>query len=432
MRPLLPAFLFAPLLLASLPQAQPAATGIDVNQLWQPPRYMLTYDPDLSSRAGADNLLGAYYLITGVEDRFLPPKWNEENRFLTKLGGIGYRLAKLSFVDYPLLSVYPYFFQHEVFGHGYRAREFGYKDIEYSFSGPFSGGGAQTRFRYGSQRLTWDMDIAMAMGGVEANAILAERLKKDWVQSGSMEYHGALLYIMTVTDQANYLSQTDEKDLDGPEPDFSNDMLHYLYAVNHKAGDTVLADYKVRLKDMKDYAGASSFDPYFWFSLWTILKTHLWSGQAQFRNPAFRIGPVRYLPGFGSMLNPWGPEFRFENLLSWDRRTVIARYRIGDDAYRRNWGLDLETSELFSYAGATLDADLHFWRQPRLKLVRGDTQPTESRLGYGQSLTVFLPPFVKRVPVRLALGGDYKTLGFVPGQMLDEGFTMRVSAAWFP
>ena len=44
------------------------------------------------------------------EDRILPPKWNEENRFLTKLGGIGYRLAKLSFVDYPLLTVYPYFF----------------------------------------------------------------------------------------------------------------------------------------------------------------------------------------------------------------------------------------------------------------------------------------------------------------------------------
>ena len=209
-------------------------------------------------------------------------------------------------------------------------------------------------------------------------------------------------------------------------------MLHYLYSVNHKAGDTALADYKVRLTDMKLYAGANALDPYYWFAVWTILKTHLWSGQAQFRNPAFRIGPVRYLPGFGSMLTPWGPEFRFENLLSWNRRTVIARYRIGDDAYHRHWGLDLETSELFSYAGATLDADFHFWRQPGLKLVRGDIQPTESRIGYGQSLTVFLPPLVKRAPVRLALGGDYKTLGFVPGRMLAEGFTARVSAAWFP
>ncbi len=430
MRPHIHALFFIPLLIASALRAQPAA--FDRDQPWRPPRYMFTYDTDIGSRAGADNLLGAYNLITGWEDRLLPPRWNEENRFLTKVGGIGYRVAKLSLVDYPLLTVYPYFFQHEVFGHGYRAREFGYKDIEYTFAVPFTGGGAQTRFRYGSQRLTWDMDIAMAMGGVEANALLAERLKKDWMQSGSMAYHGALLHLAAAGNLAGYISATDEKDLDGTDADLSNDMLHYLSSVNGKQGDTLRADYRIHLQDLKQYAGANALDPYYWFAVWTILKTNLWSGQAQFRNPALRIGPVRYLPGFGSMLNPWGPEFRFENFLSWDRRTVIARYRIGDDAYRRNWGLDLETSELFSYAGTTLDADFHFWRQPRLKLVRGDTGSTESRLGYGQSLTVFLPPFVKRVPVRLAVGGDYKTLGFVPGWTLDEGFTVRVSAAWFP
>jgi hypothetical protein len=429
MRPLFHAFLLCAITGASAPRAQPAA--IDADPPWRPSRYLFTYDTDISSRAGADNLLGAYYFITGWEDRFLPPRWNEENRFLSKLGGIGYRCVKLTFLDYMILSQYTRLAQHEVYGHGFRAREFGYKNIEYRLGSPFNGG-AQTHFDYGSRGPTWDMDVAMAMGGVEANAVLAGKLKNDWLRSGSMEYHGALLYLSTVSELAGYLSITDEKDLDGPEPDLSNDMLHYLSSVNRKAGNTERADYKVRYQDLEQYAGAYSFDPYFWFAVWTVLKTHLWSGQAQFRNPAFRIGPVRYLPGFGSMLNPWGPEFRFENLLSWDRRTVIARYRIGDDAYRRNWGLDLETSELFSYAGATLDADLHFWRQPRVKLARNDSLPAESRLGYGQSLMVFLPPFVKRVPVRLALGGDYKTLGFLPGRTLAEGFTARVSAAWFP
>lgn len=429
MRPDIHAILLIPLLMASALRAQPA--GVDRDQPWRPPRYMFTYDKDISSRAGADNLLGAYNLITGWEDRFLPPRWTEENRFLSKLGGIAYRLGKIALLD-TRISMYATLFQHEVFGHGYRAREFGYEDIEYSFGPPFKGGG-MTRFRYTDARSpTWDQDIAMAMGGVEADAVMAGRLKKDWMQSGAMEYHGALLYISTLGDLGGYISLTHESDLDGPEPDYGNDMLHYLYSLNAKEGRGLRKEYKVRLKDMEAYAAANSFDPYLWFAVWTVLKTHLWSGNRQFRNPAFRIGPVRYLPGFGSILNPWGPEFRFENLLSWDRRTVIARYRIGDDAYRRNWGLDLETSELFSYAGATLDADFHFWKQPGLKLVRGDAQPTDSRFGFGQSLTVFLPPFVKRIPVRLAAGGDYKTLGFVPGYNLDEGFTARVSAAWFP
>jgi hypothetical protein len=429
MLPQCPVFILSAFLLASGPRAQPAA--IDTDQPWRPPRYMFTYDTDISSRAGAENLLGAYYLITGWEDRFLPPRWNEENRFLSKLGGIGYRSAKLAIADYLFLSRYPHLIQHEVFGHGYRAREFGYENIEYVFESPFKGG-AQTRFDYGSRLPSWDQDIAMAMGGVEASTVLAERLKKDWLQTGSMEYHGALLYLSTVTDQAGYISLTDEKDLDSLDPDLSNDMLHYLNSVNGKEGNGATKEYRIHLRDIREYATIYSVDPYFWFALWTLLKTHLWSGQARFRNPAIPIGPVRYLPGFGSMLTPWGPEFRFENLLSWDRRTVIARYRIGDDAYRRHWGLDLETSELFSYSGATLDVDLHFWRQPRLILDRSDTGRAGSRLGYGQSLMVFLPPFFKRVPVRFALGGDYKTSGFVPGQKLGEGFTARVSAAWFP
>jgi hypothetical protein len=71
--------------MASALRAQPAA--FDPDRPWQPPRYAFTYDTDISSRAGAENLLGAYYFITGWEDRLLPPRWNEENRFLTKAGG---------------------------------------------------------------------------------------------------------------------------------------------------------------------------------------------------------------------------------------------------------------------------------------------------------------------------------------------------------
>ena len=187
MRPTFQAFLLIPLLIVSALRAQPAA--IDKDQPWRPPRYMFTYDTDISSRAGADNILGAYYIITGWENRFLPPRWTEENRFLAKLGGNRLPPDQTVVVGLPAPDHISVFFP----ARGFRPRVprpgiARYQDIEYLFSAPYSGGGAQTRFRYGSQRLTWDMDIAMAMGGVEANSLLAERLKKDWLQSGSMSY----------------------------------------------------------------------------------------------------------------------------------------------------------------------------------------------------------------------------------------------------
>lgn len=423
----LSAFVF--LLLSTAPRA---AAEAGPEETWRHPRLMLTYDTHLSPAAGADNLLTAYYTLAGIEDRFLKPKWTEEDRFFPKCGGIVYRMGKLVFIDYPLLAVYADLFQHEVFGHGYRAREFGYEDIEYQFGPPFTGGG-QTSYHYpGSTGATWDQDIAMAAGGVEANAILAGKVKQDWLRTGNMEYRGALLYILATNNFSGYIAVTDENELAGSEPDLSNDMLHYVSSVNRKQGETDLESYRVRLKDLEQYSAAPILDPYYWYAFWTLFKTHLWSGSKRFGIPAIPLGPVRYLPSFNSMLTPWGPEFRFENLLAWNRRTLIARYRIGDDAYRSNWGADLEASEILTVAGASLDAEIHFWKQPRLKLDRGDLEPAESRFGTGQSLTVFLPPVSAKLPIRLAVGGDFKTSGFLPGAKLDEGFSLRLSAAWFP
>ena len=74
------------------------------------------------------------------------------------------------------------------------------------------------------------------------------------------------------------------------------------------------------------------------------------------------------MPLIGYGLTPWGPEYQFDNMLSLDKRVITLRVRIGDDTFRKSWGMDLDALSVISWLGYDLDLGGHFWKQPRLRL----------------------------------------------------------------
>ena len=66
-------------------------------------------------------------------DRYLKPRWFEEDKKSRKAIGIFYRLSKTVLLD-NVIDHLAILTQHEVFGHGSRYREFGYKNNSYSLS----------------------------------------------------------------------------------------------------------------------------------------------------------------------------------------------------------------------------------------------------------------------------------------------------------
>jgi hypothetical protein len=390
---------------------------------WKPPRLLFWYSDNLNPVTGGDDLLSVHYAVGRLEDHFLKPSpWNED-WWLGKSTAIGYRLLKLNFVDYSLLDFFTAIPQHEIFGHGYRAREFSFEDLEYEFSPPqpYGGGFGLTTFSYPRQGKTVDQELAISIGGVEASQVMAEKLRGYWFQAGNMDYHGALLYLTTVGDLRNYLAQTDEKKLD-TDPDYSNDMLNYVTVLNGKVDRTQRQNFRLHLSRMEDNSRIALLDPFLWYAYWTVFKTHLWSGQSVFEYPAIPVGPLRFIPCLGYGLTPWGPEYLFDNLLALDSRTLNWRVRIGDDTFRRSWGTDLDATDVISIEGFTCDIGLHLWSQPRLRLSVNDQGKTPTSLGGGGSLNLFSPTLDLPFPIKLAGGGGYKTSGFIAGADMESGF----------
>lgn len=396
--------------------------------VWHPPRLLLWYGPGMSPASGAEDILTAYHVAGRIEDAALQPRiWNE-GHWLAKTGGILYRSLRLVLIDDPLLNFYAVVGQHEVFGHGFRAREFGYGELSYEFTPPFpyGSGTGTTYFSYPSlPAQPADRDLAMSMAGVEASQVLGRKLRGNWMRSGSMDMRGSLLYLSSTGDLRNYLTGTEVD-----ETDAGNDMIAYVRTLNGKEGYALKEDYPMGLKRLRDKSLIAFADPFRWYAYWTIFGAHLWSGRSAFAYPSIPLWSVRYLPGFAMGLTPWGPEYHFENLAAWDGRLLTLRLRRGDDTFHPSWGVDVETLEAARFFGFVLDADLHAWKQPRLRLGYGDEGSVRSRLGFGGSLTLLSPPLDETYPLRLAAGQDYKTAGFLPGARLEGGWDWRLGLAW--
>lgn len=415
------AVLFAASLSLAAPQSRWSEPG-------PPGRQLLWLDPDHSSLSGAENILFLDAALGRLEDRILPVRLFGNETIPLRLVSATYRLAKLAFLDLMPAAYLP-LVQHEVFGHGYRAREAGYMDIGYELGAPppYGLGDGSTSWSYPASFIpSPDEDLAMDMAGIDATDILGQRLRGRFLQEGSLDYHAAFLYLFSTLGLANYLAATGED-----ETDESNDVVAYLEDLNLKAGRRAPGENWIRLADLEEGSRLAFADPFLYFSGWTVMR-YLVFGETRSEYQAIPLGPVRYLPSLGFRLSPFGGQVLVENLAVWDRRSFNLRLAFGDGELGESRGADLEARDVLAWNGYSLDATLRLWSQPSLQLDSQDPGPTtEARMGFGSHLALTSPPLSPALPIRLALGASHKTSGYVPGERLDEGFTFRIGFGLF-
>jgi hypothetical protein len=402
---------------------------------WTPEYLSLWIDADRSSEMGADDLIAAHYATGRLEDALLKPQYWREERFWAKVGGFGYRLGRLLWFDEPT-AFYASVLQHEYFGHGFRGREFGYPRIRYEFGAPppLGRGGGTTFYTFPEgPGYSYDRIVTESMAGVEAEGVEADRLRLAWMQAGTVDAHGAWLYLSLRNSLRDYLSVSHESALRDPDADLSNDMLSYVMWLNNKEDGRFLDEWPMHLNHIKSQAAWDLVDPFFWYSIWGVAAEHLWKAKAFFRYPAIPLGPMRFLPAVGYGLGPWGPEYRWEALFGGTARAWLLGYRVGDDTFRRSWGLDAVSSGLVRAGGCVFDLDAHVWEQPRLNLSLSETRQLEPRrAGWAAALSALSPMLPGGWPVRVSGGGGWKTSGFVRGKDLGAGAYWRIGLAWTP
>jgi len=88
------------------------------------PRSVVLLDPSLSPYAATVSLGAAADAVYALQDRYVPIRVGDEDGIPEKVGGIGYRLVRLTLVDAPVVGLHSVV-RHEVAGHGGRIRQLG-------------------------------------------------------------------------------------------------------------------------------------------------------------------------------------------------------------------------------------------------------------------------------------------------------------------
>jgi len=193
-------------------------------------------------------------------------------------------------------------FQHEVFGHGSRAREYSL-DPEYSFGFDFSGGTGLNK-----DPTTVEQNIIIAAGGTEGDSVMAHRILMDLYTGDGTDGSKIPLMAIAKIDFSLYCLIT--PDPSSSRGDFQdaytngNDIAYYLTARQAQRGHANPADvwnnnYAVdfqdpMLKDNYDEARAAAIwnlvDPSALAAMVGYVADHVIDGKTQVRPPVVPLG----------------------------------------------------------------------------------------------------------------------------------------------
>lgn len=354
-------------------------------------------------------------ILSSINNAFF---WSED-RLLEKSGislaqpysGI-LRVLELGLVVLPI-SDFLFLWQHEFFGHGARAREFGFKVSWPKFSSlplPYGAGLGAVRYEGNANKL---QSLLVAIGGVEGANIMAEEMSMNWWKHKKINAKSAWMHILASHNIDGYLWLFSPKFFDIP----GHDMVYYIDKVNGMYGDK-----RLDLDYMTWGVATNLLDPFLYLSFYSMYK-YVINGKTDQAMPVFRFGEnVSYLPAMRYVLSPFGPEFHLINYLTIYEQNIKAYARYGSLKDSRFYGIGA-MGEVYKFKSIDFGAEAHLWRQPQMLASSfGDQQFG----GYG-AISVSARPLDF---LTLTTQVGYKSSGYVLGEPIDAGFIWRAGLIW--
>ncbi len=370
---------------------------------------VLIVDPHYSPYMGAYDLLSAEWGLTKLED-YLNPNQDEGGT----LNIMGRGLEQLGW--YTINSVTSTV-QHEVFGHGYRLRELGVTPKKYTIS--LDGGGA-TYFNVDSSFLVGEM-LAVDVAGLEAESILAQTAKMNWLSKGSIDGRLAMTYFNAQQSLFFYTLITHLGRLHGNHYIPGNDIDAYLELLN-----ATYPNSKMTIGELTFWSAFNWLDPMTCYSLFSWFY-YIAEGRA-WDIPSFKLSEnLRYLPNVKIGYAPYGPEAYLENFFSLNSRPIYFYLKGG----KRSFGTGLFYDHLIDKDRWSLGCHIDGWIQSQFlsSATLKDFDNGYSVAAPGGKIAGVAFSLINKVRLYsslklfLELGG--KTAGYLPGYTLSGGIVVR-------
>lgn len=390
----------------------------------------LLVDRYLSSYIGGEDLITTHHALAKCEELFFSTP--QERTFLA--GSL--RFADQLFIWLPI-NYTTMVVQHEYFGHGYRLREFGTHDIHYQIGTPppYGEGGGATSVQL-SHPLELSQMCIVSSGGVEATAVLANRLKLHWLQSNNISAKESSLYLLSQHDLTDYVSNAfDLPYLTG------HDMSDYIYLVNESYPKGRLTKKRLQKLSLINLA-----DPFTYYAIYSSFR-YIFIGHSLEQIPMIPLGKARYLPGLRLGLSPFGPEYYVENYLVYKEKPTYFYLKLGSFGGNTFYGLGIDQPELFRWRGQLLGFRVDLWRQPPfntnkeysrspweffLKHYFPSDEPQEDNASSGNQkiggavTLLYDAPLAEKFALHLHAELGYKTTGYLPANNTKSGAIARI------
>lgn len=370
----------------------------------------LKFDSYFSARSGSSIISSVNNALFWSEDQLI----EQASPIDQPWSGI-LRTLELGLLVLPINDVL-FLWQHEFFGHGARAREFGLETSwpEYhSWPLPYGAGLAAISHNDANNEL---QELLIILGGVEGASVLADDINMNSWRHKKIYAKSSFMQILASQNITGYLWIFSPETMDENLRD-GHDMVSYVKAVNKMYGTE-----KLNLSYLNWSVAANLLDPYFYLSFYSMYK-YVIDGSPNNSFPYFSFGQgVSYLPGVRYILSPFGPEYHLNNYLTIFDRNLLAYIRYGSLSDTKFYGLGAK-GDVYRYKDLNVGAELHLWRQPQmLSESFGDAQ-------FG----IYCAMLMDYQPVDfLSLNGQvgYKTPGYVLGERIDSGFIWRAGLTW--
>lgn len=372
---------------------------------------LVLLDRDMSAGAGATVTNAAGRLAADVEDRFVPLQLFEERGKVRSGLNVSYRLAKLALFDQPQEN-WLRVANHELFGHGGRLRELFNGPIGYQLPlpPPYGRGGGATSFRY-DRTATVDEVLAVGVGGMEANYLMARGLAQDAMTDGQWHYRDARRYLYAQYDTIRYILGTGDIENEGHDV---GDFRSVYNDLARTAGEKTLSARTLRRRALVSFA-----NPMIAYSYYSTFVSYVWGGHTTAPVPMIHLGDTRYLPMAHFHLTSFGTEFVIDNVFVRHGRIMDVTLGAGQTIGARTWSVGLQTTRIRSIGGWNIDGAATLWHRPE----------------WGEELQATAYREVAqrgRHALAVVVQGGWKTDGYMPGDRLHEGVIVRVGAALTP
>jgi hypothetical protein len=389
------------LLYAQAASAQPAA----------PPPTPILIDRVMSPGAGATVTNGVARLLARGEEQFLPLRLFTDEGKLRRGANAAYRLLKVGLFDDPQENWFRVA-NHEVFGHGGRLRELFDGPISYDLPPPppYGRGGGATFFEF-TRAPTVEEVLAVTVGGMEANYVLARALAQDAITDGRWNYRDALRYFYGEYDTIRYIRSVDPLEEEGHDV---GDFLRIYNNVATKVGERTISSRQLRRNALVSFA-----NPLLAYSYYSTFVSYVWQGRTTAPVPMIHLGATRYLPMVRFHLTSFGTEFVLDNAFVRNGRFIDVTLTSGQTVGARTWSLGALATRIVSVEKWTIGGQATVWHRPEWGEQFAVTASREVAARGAHALA-----FVAE--------SGFKTDGFAAGDRLRQGAFLRIGAALTP